>query len=117
MFPRLVNLFQLVVALAALATVVLLFTVSPSVAGSGSPDVVEGTELFQSSCSGCHGAGGEGGVGPALAGGLARFGSMGEVVRFVSTGVPGRMPGFETRLGPDEINAVVRFVWTDLAGR
>jgi mono/diheme cytochrome c family protein len=39
------------------------------------------------------------------------------VARFVSTGVPGRMPGFETRLDPDQVNAVVQYVWADLAGR
>jgi mono/diheme cytochrome c family protein len=116
MFERFVNVFQVLVAIAAGATVVLLLTVSPTVAEVESPDTALGSDLFQANCAGCHGAGGEGGIGPALAGGLARFGSTEEVVVFVSTGVPGRMPGFETRLGPDEINAVVEFVWADLAG-
>ena len=56
-------------------------------------------------------------MGPALAGGLARFDSIEEVVAFVSTGVPGSMPGFETRLSPEEIEVVVDHVWIDLAGR
>jgi mono/diheme cytochrome c family protein len=117
MFERVVNVVQLVVAGAAVLTVVLMFTVSPTVAEVESPDSALGAELFQANCAGCHGAGGGGGIGPSLAGGLARFGSIEEVVSFVSTGVPGRMPGFETRLSPDEINAVVEFVWTDLGGR
>ena len=117
MFERFVNAVQLLVAGAAVLTVVLLFTVSPTVAGVGPPVADRGVELFQANCAGCHGAGGEGGIGPALAGGLSRFGSVEEVVSFVSTGVPGRMPGFETRLGLDEINAVVEFVWAELAGR
>ena len=36
---------------------------------------------------------------------------------FVSAGVPGRMPGLETRLSPEEIDAVIDYVWVDLAGR
>jgi mono/diheme cytochrome c family protein len=117
MFARFVNLVQVLVAVAAVLTVVLLVTVSPTVAQTETPDVGVGAELFQSSCSGCHGSGGEGGIGPALAGDLSRFESIEEVVTFVSAGVPGSMPGFETRLGPDEINAVVDFVWTELGGR
>jgi len=117
MFERFVNVVQLLVAGAAVLTVVLMFTVSPTVAAVSPPDADRGAELFQANCAGCHGVGGEGGIGPALAGGLARFGSIEDVVSFVSTGVPGSMPGFETRLGPDEINAVVEFVWTELAGR
>ena len=117
MFERFVNVVQLLVAGAAMLTVVLLFTVAPTVAGAAPSDADGGAELFTANCAGCHGAGGEGGVGPALAGGLSRFGSIEEVVSFVSTGVPGRMPGFETRLGPDEIHAVVELVWAGLAGR
>jgi len=117
MFERFVNGFQVLVAIATMVTVVLLLTVSPTVAEPAESAFVSGADLFASNCAGCHGSGGEGGVGPALAGGLSRFGSMGEVVAFVSTGVPGSMPGFETRLSPEEIKAVVEYVWGDLAGR
>jgi mono/diheme cytochrome c family protein len=117
MFNRFVNAVQAVVAGAAVVTVVLLLTVSPTVAEVETPDAAVGAGLYQANCSGCHGSQGEGGVGPALAGGLPRFGSEDEVAAFVSTGVPGRMPGFETRLNPDEINAIVHFVWSDVAGR
>jgi mono/diheme cytochrome c family protein len=117
MFERFVNGFQILVCIATVVTVVLLFTVPPTVAEPPESAVVSGADLFASNCAGCHGRGGEGGVGPALAGGLARFDSMEEVVAFVSTGVPGSMPGFETRLSPEEIEAVVDYVWVDLAGR
>ena len=117
MFERFVNGFQVVVAIATVVTVMLLFTVSPTVAEPAETAVASGADLFASNCAGCHGAGGEGGVGPALAGGLTRFGSIEELVSFVSTGVPGSMPGFETRLSPEEIEAVVDYVWVDLAGR
>ncbi len=117
MFERFVNGFQIVVAIATVVTVVLLFTVSPTAAEPADSAVISGADLFASNCAGCHGAGGEGGVGPALAGDLSRFGSIEEVVAFVSTGVPGRMPGFETRLSPEEIHTVVDYVWVDLASR
>lgn len=116
MFKRFVNAFQVVVAVAAVVTVVLLLTVPPTVAEVATPDATAGPGLYQANCSGCHGPEGEGGVGPALAGGLSRFASEEEVATFVSTGVPGRMPGFETRLGPDEINAIANYAWVDLAG-
>lgn len=117
MFKRFVDIFQVLVALGTVVTVVLLVTVSPTVAEVETPDVSLGAELFASSCSGCHGPQGEGGIGPALAGGLERFETVEDVARFVSTGVPGKMPGFETRMTPDQVNAVSQFVWTDLAGR
>jgi mono/diheme cytochrome c family protein len=117
MFKTFVDGFQVVVALAALVTVVLLLTVTPTRAEVETPDTAVGAGLFQESCAGCHGAEGEGGVGPALAGGLPRFESVQEVAGFVSAGVPGRMPGFETRLHPDQVNAIAQHLWNDLAGR
>ncbi|MGF1617978.1 MAG: c-type cytochrome [Acidimicrobiia bacterium] len=117
MFKRIVDGIQALVALAALATLVLLVTVSPTIAEVDIPDLSAGAELFASNCSACHGPAGAGGLGPALAGGLENFKAVEDVARFVSNGVPGRMPGFETRLTPDQVNAVAQFVWTDLAGR
>ncbi len=116
MFHRRVIVVQAVVVVATAVTIVLLLTVPPTVAAVEGPADV-GAALFTANCSGGHGLGGEGGVGPALAGGLARFETIQDVITFVSTGVPGRMPGFETRLSPDEISAIVQFVWTDLAGK
>jgi len=31
--------------------------------------------------------------------------------------VPGRMPGFETRLSADDVRAVAGYVWSELAAR
>lgn len=117
MFKRVVDGLQLLVAMATAVTVILLLTVNPTVAEIETPDVSAGADLFASNCSGCHGAEGGGGLGPALAGGLENFEAVDDVARFVSNGVPGRMPGFETRMTPDQVNAVAQYVWTDLAGR
>lgn len=117
MFKRIVNGLQVLVALATVVTVVLLVTVSPTTADIATPDVSAGAELFAANCSGCHGPEGGGGLGPALAGGLDPFETVEDVATFVSIGVPGRMPGFETRMTPDQVNAVAQFAWTDLAGR
>lgn len=116
MLKRIVDALQVLVALTTVVTVVLLVTVSPTVAEVDTPDVSAGGELFASRCSSCHGAQGEGGIGPALAGELESFETVEDVARFISNGVPGRMPGFETRMTPDQVNAVALFVWTDLAG-
>jgi cytochrome c oxidase cbb3-type subunit 3 len=119
MFKRFVDGVEVTVAVATLATVILLFTVAPTVPRDTSPDSQAGAELFQARCSACHGPDGGGGSGPALAGAdaLSRFAAPEELIRFVSTGVPGAMPGFETRLSPDEIEMVARFVWYELADR
>ena len=111
-FRRLVDAVQWLVAALAALTIVLLFVAQPTVASELSVDLDEGASVFASSCSGCHGADGSGGVGPALAGegALAGFDDSAAVARFIAVGVPGRMPGFETRLTPDEIEAVAEFV-------
>lgn len=116
-FKRLVDVVEVLAGVAALVTVVLLLTVSPTVAQEEVPSLAEGAELFEANCSGCHGADGQGGVGPSLMDGLPRFETVDDLRTFVSAGSPGRMPGFETRLTPDEINAVVEHVWVNLAGR
>lgn len=61
MFKRLVNFVQVLVAGAAVLTVVLLLTVSPTVAEVETPDALAGAGLFQASCSGCHGSQGRAG--------------------------------------------------------
>jgi mono/diheme cytochrome c family protein len=115
-FSRFVDAVEWLVAALAALTVVLLFVAQPTVASGAAADPEEGAGIFAANCSGCHGADGSGGVGPALvgAGALAGFEDSESVARFVSVGVPGRMPGFETRLSPDEINAVAEFVYSGL---
>lgn len=115
MFKRFVDGFEVLVALVTAATVVLLFTLQPTVAQIETPDAAAGAGLYAARCAACHGPSGEGGTGPAMT--LDRFDSASEVAAFVSAGVPGRMPGFATRLSPDEINAIAEYVWEDLAGR
>lgn len=118
MFKRFVDAVQLVVAGLGVLTVVLLFVVQPTVASDTPSDTLEGAALYSSNCSGCHGTSGGGGVGPALAGedALTRFDNAGAVAKFVAVGAPGRMPGFETRLSPDEINAIAEFVFGGFEG-
>lgn len=115
MFKSVVNGFQIVVAILAGATVVLLLTLSPQppATAKAASDSSAGQAVFASSCAGCHGVDRTGGVGPALAGegALSRFEDPESVAKFVSSGAPGRMPGFETRLTPDEIAAVAALVW------
>jgi mono/diheme cytochrome c family protein len=115
MFKRFVDGVEVLVALVTAFTVVLLFTLQPTVAQIESPDSAVGAGLYAARCAACHGPSGEGGTGPALA--LDRFVSADDVAAFVSAGVPGAMPGFATRLSPDEINAIVEYVWSDLAGQ
>lgn len=114
---RFVDGVEVLAGVAALVTVVLLLTVSPTEAVEETPSLAAGADLFRANCSSCHGADGEGGVGPSLMDGLSGFETVDDLRTFVSVGSPGRMPGFETRLTPDEINAVVEHVWVNLAGR
>jgi mono/diheme cytochrome c family protein len=115
-FKRLVDGVQLVVAGLAGVTVVLLLAAQPTVATDAPADPGAGAALFAADCAGCHSADGSGGIGPALVGegALAGFEDAEAVARFVSTGSPGRMPGFETRLTPDEVNAIAVFVFGGL---
>jgi mono/diheme cytochrome c family protein len=115
-FARFVDVVEWVVAALAATTIVLLLVAQPTVASSVSSDVEEGAAVFASNCAGCHASDGSGGVGPALVGtdALAGFADSEAVSRFVAVGVPGRMPGFETRLTPDEIDAVAAYVFSGL---
>lgn len=115
-FRRFVDGVQWLVAALAALTVILLLVAQPSEASGAAPDLGEGATVFASNCAGCHGSDGSGGVGPALVGEdvLAGFVDSQSVARFVSVGVPGRMPGFETRLTPEEIDAVAGLVFSGL---
>lgn len=115
-FSRFVDVVQWVVAGLAATTVVLLAVAQPTVASGAVVDLDKGAAVFASNCAGCHSSDGSGGVGPALVGdgALARFEDSEAVSRFVAVGVPGRMPGFETRLTPDEIDAVAEYVFSGL---
>ncbi len=113
MFKRIVDIVQWIVAALTVVTVVVLFTAEPTVATEVAPDLTAGAEVFSSNCAACHGASGEGGIGPAVIGEgtLTRFETADEVLTFVSVGSPGSMPGFETRLTPDDLNDVAQFLF------
>jgi mono/diheme cytochrome c family protein len=113
MFRRVVNLVQVLVAVATLGTVVLLGAAGPAATTTGA---TVGGGVFAASCAGCHGADGKGGVGPDLTSGsvFERFAGRAEMIEFVTTG-SGRMPEFGERLSVGEIGAVVDFVRNDLA--
>ena len=113
-FARFVDVVEWIVAALAATTVVLLLVAQPTVSSGVAVDLEEGGVVFASNCAGCHASDGSGGVGPALVGAdaLARFDDSEAVSRFVAVGVPGRMPGFETRLSPDEIDAVADYVFS-----
>ena len=72
--------------------------------------------IYSSTCATCHGATGLGSVGPRLAGRVAaRYPDVADQIALVSNGRSG-MPSFSDRLSETEIEAVVDYTRTDLAG-
>ena len=114
---------RLLPAGAALLVVLTLGACSPSApdvpAGAdGRPDpvLVQGRDLYQANCVQCHSASGGGGSGPQLNGGavVANHPDITDQIELVTNGKDG-MPAFGGRLGPDEIEAVVRYTREVLA--
>jgi cytochrome c553 len=66
-----------------------------------------GQPVFVQHCAGCHGANAEGKVGPALKGTSHR---EAEIQRFVTDGIPPKMPAFAGKLQPAQITAVAAYV-------
>lgn len=109
---RIVDGIEVLVGIAAVLTIVLLFTNQ----GTSTPDTAgTGAVIFATSCATCHGADGGGGIGPALADGQVaeRFPDFNDVVAIVTEG-RGSMPAFGGQLTPDEIALVVQFLRSDL---
>lgn len=136
MLRRIANVFEGVVAVVFLVTVVLLFTNKPtetptgqvaaavdayglpagtSADGSAVPAGPDGAAIFDQRCSMCHGGDGGGGIGPALADGrmVTRYPDVADEIAVVNGG-RGEMPKFGDRLTPEEIAAVVEFTRTSL---
>lgn len=136
MFRRVANLFEGLVAVAFVVTVVLLFTNQPtrtspgqvaaavdaygqplgtSADGSAIPGP-DGAAIFADNCSACHGGDGGGGIGPQLSDGRAerQYPYIADQIAVVSEG-RGEMPKFGGTLTPEEIAAVVLYTRTDLA--
>lgn len=103
--------------------VTLLFTNAPTAAPAAPPEAVEaaggidGGELYGRRCAGCHGGDGSGGIGPRLAGGrmVEKYPDVADQVALVTNGQRG-MPAFASRLTAEEIDAVVQYTRTVLAG-
>lgn len=136
MFRRIANVFEAVVAVAFVVTVILLFTNKPtetptgqvaaavdayglpvgtSADGSAQPAGPDGAAIFDQRCSVCHGNDGGGGIGPALADGrmVSRYPDVADQIAVINGG-RGEMPKFGNRLTPEEIAAVVEFTRTSL---
>ena len=111
MFRKLVNVVEVLAAVAVAVVVVLLFANEPD-SGSTAP-TTPGAQVFAANCAPCHGSDGGGGTGPQLAGGAAvkRFPAVDDQIAFVSDG-SGAMPSFAGRLSPAQIRQVVEYTRT-----
>jgi mono/diheme cytochrome c family protein len=98
-------------ALVAIAVfVIMLFANEPDGGGSaGGP----GAEVYSARCASCHGSTGGGGIGPRLSGGAVvdAYPEISDEIAVVTDG-KGRMPSFEDRLSPKEIEQVVEYTRT-----
>lgn len=74
------------------------------------PVLVQGREVYITSCANCHGTAGAGGRGSKLDDGRVTelYPYPADQVSVVTAGVRA-MPAFEAKLAPDEIEAVVRY--------
>jgi len=104
-------------AIAAVATVVLLFANEPAAPPAAAPPedgaepvARDGAAVFGDECAACHGTDGAGGVGPTLSGGavVAAFPDAADQTTVVVEG-RGGMPSFGDRLSEAEIAAVVEY--------
>ena len=111
MFRKLVNVVEVLAAVAVAVVVVLLFANEPD-SGSTAP-TTPGAQVFAANCATCHGSDGGGGTGPQLAGGAAkaRFPDAEDEVAFVTKG-SGAMPSFGGQLTPAQIRQVVEYTRT-----
>jgi len=74
--------------------------VTTTTAAPGTP--VAGATLYLQGCSACHGVHGEGGAGGPVAGTTL---SRSETIAVIGSGI-GTMPGYDTLLSPEEIEAI-----------
>src|SRR5436305_14237922 len=92
MFRRVVNVVEVLAAVAAAVFVVLLFANEP---GSSNAPSSPGAALFAANCARCHGSDGGGAIGPQLSDGKVKqaFPDAADEVQFVTKGRDG-MPSF-----------------------
>ncbi len=104
-----VAMLRRLVVVAAVAAVVMLFTLR---GGTSQPDtrlVADGAEVYAQHCQICHGSDGLGGTGPALSGSVAeQFPDPAEQKAVILAG-RSAMPAFGTRLDDHQIEAVIEF--------
>lgn len=83
------------------------------------PVLAQGQQIFTARCASCHGTAGGGGIAPTLAGRMTeRFPDIDDNIALVANGVPGTsMRAFADILGPDELEAVVRYTRESLNGQ
>ena len=114
-FKRVVSGFQIIVLIGAAFTVLQLLVKEPPALTLSSADAVNGAEIYQQVCAGCHGPKGEGQYGKKLSDGavLRSFPDEADEVEVVLDG-RGLMPGFESTLTPEQVDAVVVFTRTEL---
>jgi mono/diheme cytochrome c family protein len=109
---RLVDVVQVLTAMATVWTVVLLLTAQAPV--TGDPITDDGARLYAARCSSCHGAQGQGLRGPRLAGRVVeKYPNVEDQLAIVANGREG-MPAFGQRLTLEELTAVVEFTRTKL---
>ncbi len=96
----------------------------PSTQPSPADELASARETFSQKCAACHGPNGEGGIVdvgkkklkvPSLREGHALGHPDEKLVRQITNGGDG-MPPFKTKLTPDQINDLVRFIRHDLQG-
>jgi mono/diheme cytochrome c family protein len=82
----------------------------PTGAAADDTELLEGRDVWVSSCARCHGSGGDGRIGPPLSGGrvVERFPQLADQVELVRNG-RFMMPAWEGRLSREQIAAVVRY--------
>jgi mono/diheme cytochrome c family protein len=109
---RLVDVVQVLTAVATVWTIVLLLTAQAPV--TGDPITDDGARLYAARCSSCHGGQGQGLRGPPLAGHMVeKYPNVEDQLAIVAIGRDG-MPAFGQRLTAEELMAVVEFTRTRL---
>ena len=91
------------------ATVAAACSGESSPAAPTDPVLAAGQKLYNSNCASCHGAAGGGGYGPKLAGVMVTaYPDIADQEAVIANG-KGRMPAFENKLTPEQINSVTRY--------
>ena len=78
--------------------------------GNGASTPVDGQAIYEANCARCHADDGSGGRGPSLQGiATEQPDTAGGIEQVINGG--GGMPAFGSQLNPEEIEAVIDYVW------